>query len=165
MLFGKTGIEQSFEKYLKGKDGVIKAETDAKGNVASENVTEEPVAGNSIALTIDYRLQKVSEDAIKNVINKLKDGTLVGKKISEASAGSVVVLDVETGETLAMASYPSYNINSMVSGISNDELNKLFNDSLRPMYNRAISGTYAPGSTYKMLVGFAGLRARKNNIR
>lgn len=160
-IIGKTGIEQAFEQYLKGKDGVVKAETDAKGNVSSENITEEPIAGNSIALTIDYRLQKNAEEAIENVINGLKDGTLVGKKIKEASAGSVVVLDVESGETLAMASYPSYNINNMVSGITNSELNSLFKDSLKPMYNRAISGTYSPGSTYKMLVGIAGLKAGK----
>lgn len=156
-VIGKTGIEQAFEKYLKGKDGVIKAETDSKGNVSSESIVEEAIAGDSVTLTIDYRLQKTAEEALENVINKLKDGTLVGKKIEEASAGSVVVLDVQTGETLAMANYPTYNINSMVSGISNAELNKLFNDSLKPMYNRAISGTYPPGSTYKMLVGIAGL--------
>ena len=62
-IIGKYGIEQFFEKYLKGKDGVIKAETDAKGNVSSETITEEAVAGNSVALTIDYRLQKVAEDS------------------------------------------------------------------------------------------------------
>ena len=158
-IIGKTGIEQAFEKYLKGKDGVVKAETDSQGNVSSESTTEEAVAGNSIALTIDYRLQKTAEESIENVIKKLQDGTLVGKKVPESSAGSVVVLDIETGETLAMASFPSYNINDMVSGMSASELNKLFNDPLNPMYNRAISGTYAPGSTYKMLVGIAGLKA------
>ena len=163
-VIGKTGIEQSFEKYLKGTDGVIKAETDAKGNVSSENTAKEPIAGNTVALTIDYRLQKTAEDAIERVIYGLKDGSLVGKKIEEASAGSVVVLDVDSGETLAMASYPSYNINNMVSGITTKELNTLFNDSLKPMYNRAISGTYSPGSTYKMLVGIAGLKAGKLTV-
>lgn len=160
-IIGKAGIEQAFEKYLKGKDGVIKAETDSKGNVSSETVAEEPVSGNSISLTIDYRLQKTAEESLVNVINGLKDGTLLGKKISEASAGSVVVLDVESGETLAMANYPTYNINDMVSGISKERLSSLFNDPLKPMYNRAISGTYSPGSTYKMLVGIAGLKAGK----
>ena len=160
-IIGKAGIEQAFEKYLKGKDGVIKAETDSKGNVSSETVAEEPVSGNSISLTIDYRLQKTAEESLVSVINGLKDGTLLGKKISEASAGSVVVLDVESGETLAMANYPTYNINDMVSGISKERLSSLFNDPLKPMYNRAISGTYSPGSTYKMLVGIAGLKAGK----
>lgn len=160
-IIGKAGIEQAFEKYLKGKDGVIKAETDSEGNVSSETVAEEPVSGNSISLTIDYRLQKTAEESLVNVINGLKDGTLLGKKISEASAGSVVVLDVESGETLAMANYPTYNINDMVFGISKERLSSLFNDPLKPMYNRAISGTYSPGSTYKMLVGIAGLKAGK----
>ena len=160
-IVGKDGVEQFFEKYLKGKDGVIKAETDAKGNVSSETITQEAIAGETISLTIDYRLQKVAEKSLKEVIDKLKDGSLLGRKIPEASAGSVVVLDVQSGETLAMASYPTYNINKMSSGISDKELNNLFNDPLKPMYNRAIKGTYSPGSTYKMLVGIAGLKAGK----
>ena len=158
-IIGKSGIEESFEKYLKGKNGVIKAETDTKGNVSSETVVEEDIPGNNVTLTIDYRLQKVSEDALKNTIDGLKNGTLIGKTIPEASAGSVVVLDVNSGEVLAMASYPSYDINAMSSGISAADLKALNSDPLTPMYNRSISGKYSPGSTYKMLVGIAGLKA------
>ncbi len=158
-IVGKSGIEQSFEKYLKGTNGVIKAETDTKGNISSETIVEEAVSGNDIQLTIDYRLQSVAEEALVNTINGLKDGSLIGKTIPEASAGSVVVLDVNSGEVLAMANYPSYDINAISSGMSKEDLKNLFNDPLNPMYNRAISGTYSPGSTYKMLVGLAGLRA------
>ncbi len=158
-IVGKSGIEQSFEKYLKGKNGIIKAETDMKGNVSSETIVEEAVSGNDIQLTIDYRLQSVAKDALVNTINGLKDGSLIGKTIPEASAGSVVVLDVNNGEVLAMVNYPSYDINAMSFGMSNTDLKNLFSDPLNPMYNRAISGTYSPGSTYKMLVGLAGLKS------
>lgn len=156
-VVGKSGIEQSFEKYLKGVDGKKSIETDSKGNVTSETIISDAVAGNNVTLTIDYRLQKVSEDALVNVINGLKDGTLNGKKIPDADSGAVVVLDVRTGEVLAMASYPTYNINEIVDGISQSRWDNLSNDPLKPMYNRAISGIYSPGSTYKMLVGIAGL--------
>ena len=117
-----------------------------------------------MTLTIDYRLQKVAEDSLKNAIYKLKDGTLVGRTIPDADSGAVVVLDVKTGEVLAMVSYPDYDINSLVRGLSSEEWNKLNNDPLNPMYNRAISGTYSPGSTYKMLVGMAGLMNQKITV-
>jgi penicillin-binding protein 2 len=156
-VVGKSGIEQSFEKYLKGVDGKKSIETDNKGNVTSESIVSNAVAGNNVTLTIDYRLQKTSEDALVNTIDRLKNGTLNGKKIPDASAGAVVVLDVKTGGVLAMASYPTYDINQFVDGISQNNWLNLVNDPLRPMYNRAISGTYSPGSTYKMLVATAGL--------
>ena len=156
---GKAGIELSFEKYLKGKDGLKKSETDITGNVSSEEIIEKPVSGKNVTLTIDYRLQKVAQESLEKGISGLKDGTLVGKKVADANSGSVVVLDVETGEVLAMASYPNYDTNLFVNGISTSNWNKLINDPLRPMYNRAISGTYSPGSTYKMLVGIAGVKS------
>ena len=158
-VIGKSGIEKSFEKYLKGQDGEIKVETDTMGNVTNESVLKESVAGNSITLTIDYRLQKVAEESLESCIKGLQDGTLIGKQIPDSNAGAVVVLDVKTGEVLAMASYPSYNINSFVNGITSKEWSALLKDSVKPMVNRAISGKYSPGSTFKMLVGIAGLEA------
>lgn len=154
---GKSGVEQSFEKYLKGIDGEIKVETDSMGNTSSEYTSKEAISGNSVTLTLDYRLQKVAQEALENSISGLRDGTLVGKKVADASSGSVVVLDVQTGEVLAMANYPNYDTNALITGISNTNWNNLVNDPLKPMYNRAISGTFSPGSTYKMLVGIAGL--------
>lgn len=158
-MVGKSGIEQSFEKYLKGKDGVKKVETDSIGNISSENITSEAESGKSITLTIDYRLQKVAEESLLACIQGLQNGTIAGgKKISDANAGAVVVLDVNSGELLASASYPTYDINLFTKGISNEDWKKLSTDTLKPMYNRCISGTYSPGSTYKMLVGIAGLK-------
>lgn len=163
-VIGKSGIEETYEPYLKGKDGVNKVEVDSEGNVTSENITTEPVAGNSVTLTIDYRLQKVAEESLYNAIVGLNNGSLVGKVIPDANAGSVVVLDVQSGEVLAMANYPSYDINNFTSGISYSKWNELINNPVRPMFNRAISGVYSPGSTYKMLVGLAGLRTGKITV-
>lgn len=163
-VVGKAGIEQSFEKYLKGKDGVIKEETDTLGNVSSQAETTEAKSGDNVTLTIDYRLQKVAEESLLNTINGLQNGTLVGKKFSDANAGAVVVLDVDSGEVLASASYPTYDINSLIGGISLKDWNALQNNSLHPMLNRVVSGTYSPGSTFKMLVGMAGLMNGKITV-
>ncbi len=163
-VVGKAGIEQSFEKYLKGKDGVIKEETDTLGNVSSQTETTEAKSGDNVTLTIDYRLQKVAEESLLNTINGLQNGTLVGKKFSDANAGAVVVLDVDSGEVLASASYPTYDINSLIGGISLKDWNALQNNSLHPMLNRVASGTYSPGSTFKMLVGMAGLMNGKITV-
>ena len=163
-IVGKAGIEQSFEKYLRGTDGEVKEETDSLGNVSSQTETVEAKSGSNVTLTIDYRLQKVAEESLLDTITKLQNGTLVGKKFSDANAGAVVVLDVESGEVLASASYPTYDINSLIGGISLSDWNNLQNNSLHPMLNRAISGTYSPGSTYKMLVGMAGLMNGKITV-
>lgn len=163
-VIGKAGIEQSFEKYLRGNDGVIKEETDTLGNVSSQTETTEAKSGDNVTLTIDYRLQKVAEESLLNTINGLQNGTLVGKKFSDANAGAVVVLDVDSGEVLASASYPTYDINSLIGGISIKDWNALQNNSLHPMLNRVVSGIYSPGSTFKMLVGMAGLMNGKITV-
>ena len=163
-VIGKAGIEQSFEKYLRGNDGVIKEETDTLGNVSSQTETTEAKSGDNVTLTIDYRLQKVAEESLLNTINGLQNGTLVGKKFSDANAGAVVVLDVDSGEVLASASYPTYDINSLIGGISIKDWNALQNNSLHPMVNRVVSGIYSPGSTFKMLVGMAGLMNGKITV-
>ena len=165
-IVGKTGIEQTFDKYLKGEDGEKKVETDSKGNVSSEYITKEPVTGSNIRLTIDYRLQKVAQEALETTIEDLRSGKITGKPIPDTDAGSVVVLDCQTGEVLAMVNYPNYDNNLFVEGITNSELQAMQNDKENPMslYNRAISGMYSPGSTFKMLVGIAGLQSGKITV-
>lgn len=158
-MIGKSGIEESMEKYLKGVDGVKKVVTDSLGNVSSEQIITEASSGKDVTLTIDYRIQNVVENALKNTLWNLQTGGYGKEPIYEAQSGSCVVLDVETGEVLAIASYPEYNINSFVDGISSSEWNSLISDAQKPMFNRAISGTYSPGSTYKMLMGIAGLES------
>lgn len=156
-VIGIAGIEASFEEYLKGTDGTRKIETDSLGNVTSETDTKEAKQGDTVTLTIDYRLQKVAQEALISTINGLNNGTISGNPVQDANAGTVVVLDCKTGETLAMVNYPSYDNNLFVGGISNSDWEKISENALNPMYNRAISGLYSPGSTYKMLVGLAGL--------
>ena len=158
-MIGKSGVEESMEKYLKGVDGVKKVVTDSLGNVSSEQIITEASSGKDVTLTIDYRIQNVVENALKNTLWNLQTGGYGKEPIYEAQSGSCVVLDVETGEVLAIASYPEYNINSFVDGISSSEWNSLISDVQKPMFNRAISGTYSPGSTYKMLMGIAGLES------
>jgi len=158
------GIEQAFEKYLKGIDGVNRVEVDSYGTVSTENVSTKSITGQNVTLTIDYRLQKVAEESLVKVINQIKTGTPTMKKHEDASAGSVVVLDTVTGEVLAMVSYPSFDINSFVDGIKYKDWNVLNTSTLRPMFNRSISGLYSPGSTYKMLVGLAGLTTGKITV-
>ena len=163
-IVGKTGIEQFFEEYLRGTDGQVKEETDTLGNVSSHTESIETKSGNNVTLTIDYRLQKVAEESLLNTIKSLQDGSLVGKRFEDANAGAVVVLDTESGEVLASASYPTYDINSLIGGISISDWNNLQNNSLHPMLNRVVSGTYSPGSTFKMLVGMAGLMNGKITV-
>ena len=107
-MIGKAGVEESMENYLKGIDGVKKVVTDSLGNVTSETVTKEAESGNNVTLTIDYRIQNVVENALKSTLQNLKSGALSKNPIPEAQSGSCVVLDVETGEVLAMVSYPDY---------------------------------------------------------
>ena len=156
---GKVGIEKIFEKYLRGTNGKKVSETDSEGNVSNQTITEEAITGDTIKLTIDYRLQDTAEKALKDTIDGIRDGSLVtfSDEKFEANAGAVVALDVNTGEVLALASYPTYDINDFVNGISYAKWKELNENSLNPMFNRAISGTYSPGSTYKMLVAICGL--------
>ena len=158
-VIGKTGVEESMEKYLKGADGKKKVITDSLGNVTSETIVKEATSGNNLTLTIDYRIQNVVEKALKTTLYNLQMGITSKNPVPEAQAGSCVVLDVESGEILAIASYPEYNINSFINGISSKDWNLLMNNAQKPMFNRAISGVYSPGSTYKMLVGLAGLES------
>ncbi len=158
--YGKLGVELTFEKYLKGTDGVKKVETDREGNISSDTTVQEAVTGKTLRLTLDYRLQKVAQEALESTIEGIKNGSLTFNKkgIEDASAGAVVVLNCQTGEVLAMANYPNYDNNLFINGISNENWNKISKDPLKPMYNRAISNAFSPGSAFKMLVGIAGLQ-------
>jgi len=154
-IIGKMGIEVFLEEYLKGENGTIRTEVDALGKSTYEYVYKEAVSGLDVTLTIDYRLQSIAEKALKNRITSLaneKNG-----KYTDANSGAVVITNVNTGEVLALASYPSFDPNLFISGISYDDWNKLNNNPSIPMYNRATQGTYSPGSTFKMISAIAGL--------
>ncbi|MDD2628086.1 MAG: penicillin-binding protein 2 [Clostridia bacterium] len=156
---GKMGLEQSMEKYLKGKDGTLRTQVDSMGIANDEIVHKEAVTGKNITLTIDYRLQKVAEDSLQTVIYDVAHGLKGYKKSPEASSGSIVVLDINTAEVLAMASYPTFDPNDFIDGISYNKWKEINNNKTKPMFNRAITGTYSPGSTFKMLSGIAALES------
>lgn len=156
-IIGKTGIEQVFEKYLRGTDGVKQIGMSVEGIVTDEYIAEEAVAGNDIMLTIDADLQRITEEALANNIAMMQNGELSGAET--ASEGAAVVINVKTGEVLAMASYPNYNPSLFVDGISTENWNNYLNDERHPLTNKAISSIAPPGSTYKMTTAIAGLES------
>lgn len=152
-LIGKTGIQYVFEDLLKGKNGIRQIDMNIDGTVTGEYIEQEAVAGNDIVLTIDSNLQAITEKALKDNIIKISTGGFSSR--SDANAGAVVVMNVKTGEVLAMASYPDYEPQLFINGISNEKYQEYQQKSA--LYNRAISGTYAPGSIFKMVSAIAGL--------
>ena len=156
-LIGKTGIQYVFEKYLRGKNGIRQIDMDVNGNITGEYITEEPIVGADVQLTIDADIQAVAEKALKDDIEKISNGGYAER--SEATAGAVVVMNTKTGEILALASYPNFEPQLFVNGISSEKY-KEYNDE-QALYNRAISGAYAPGSTFKMVTAMAGLETGK----
>ncbi|MBQ8144289.1 MAG: penicillin-binding protein [Butyricicoccus sp.] len=141
-IVGKSGMERALEEYLRGKDGARTIETDVSGAITSDRDDSAPVPGNNCILTIDLGLQQVAENSLEEHLTALP-GT---------EGGAAVVIDVNSGEVLAMASYPTYDLSTWHA-----DYNELLEDPLLPLYNRAIAGVYAPGSTYKPLTAVAAL--------
>lgn len=165
-IVGKTGAERAFESYLHGVDGRVTTWYDAEGAVTGVEVRQEASAGNNVYLTIDIGLTERAEKILASNIARINDqreqealdaaleaGLTEPEPIEEAEGGAVVMLDVRTGEVIAMASYPTYdlaNLRQTWSAISSDPL--------KPLWNRATYGPYNPGSTFKMVTALAGLR-------
>ena len=149
-VVGKSGIEKQYDQRLKGTNGLIAWEVDAMGRTVSndEYVLEEPIAGDNLYLTIDSKLQQKVYDALKD-----------GVKEYGASGGAGVIQDVNTGEVLALVTYPSYDNNLFVGGISYKNYNKIIKNSQNPLLNRSIAAQVPPGSTFKTLVATAALDA------
>jgi penicillin-binding protein 2 len=137
---GKSGIEKSYDLDLRGTAGTSQVEVNAFGRVVRELAREEGLAGQDMALSLDMELQD-----------------LAVKRCSAQGSASCVLIDSWTGEVLAMASTPSFDPGAFSAGLSTAMWQKLITDPLNPLHNKAISGTYAPGSTFKLLVGLAGL--------
>ena len=154
-ITGKTGIESVFEKYLKGKDGVKQIDMSVDGTVAAEYVSEEAIGGSDIVLTIDSNLQSITENALKENMEKISNGGFT--QSYQTKSGSVVVMNVKSGEVLAMASYPEFEPQQFVGGISAAKFDEY--KSSQGLFDRAISGSYAPGSTFKMITAIAGLES------
>lgn len=160
-IIGKTGIQYVFEDLLKGKNGIRQIDMDIDGTVTGEYIAKEAIAGSDVVLTIDSNVQAITEKALKDNITKISTGGFSSR--SDANAGAVVVMNVKTGEVLAMASYPDYEPQLFVNGISNEKYEEYTKGSA--LYNRAISGTYAPGSIFKMVTAIAGLETGVINTK
>jgi len=146
-LIGKEGIEKVYDLDLKGKDGILKVEQNNKGKIISQDTLVDAVSGNDIILTIDLNLQKRAESALGNMVDYIRR-----EVASDVSGGAVVVLDVHSGEILAIASNPTYSLENFER-----DYEKNNNNPDKPFWNRAVSGTYEPGSTYKIVTSVAGL--------
>lgn len=154
---GKTGIEYSFEKYLKGQDGIKQTDMSIDGTITGEYVTEEAVSGADVTLTINANIQETAEESLKELIEKIKNGGF--GKAYEAKSGAAVVLNVKTGEVLAMCSYPDYEPQLFIDGISIEKWNEYTGGERSALLNRTIQSTYAPGSVFKMATAIAGLES------
>ncbi|MBO8158785.1 penicillin-binding protein 2 [Thermosyntropha sp.] len=158
-LVGKAGVEKTYEKELRGKYGARRVEVDAAGRPIRELVTLEPVRGNNLYLTIDMDLQKVMEKSLDDTLQRLQESGY-----TKAKVGAAVVIDVKTGEILAMASKPDLNPDDWKGNLTPEKALYYFPqgkyyDPLNPgaAINRAIQATYPPGSTFKPITGMAAL--------
>ena len=136
---GKNGLESYFNSKLTGKSGYKKIEVNAYNIPIKDIEKDDPEKGNDLKLTIDLRLQKFIYD-----------------RVSDMTA-AIVVMNVETGEIIALVSTPSFDVNNFVDGISNKEWIELVNNDKKPLYNKTISALYAMGSTFKPVVAIAAL--------
>ena len=138
-ISGKHGLERFFDEYVRGRRGAELVEVNVYGREIKNLGRIDPVSGHNMMLTIDADLQKAAWQAI------------------EGKAGSAVVMDPRNGEILAMVSSPSFDPNLFNEGISSDLWNQLQNNPFAPLSNKAISGQYPPGSTYKLIIAAAAL--------
>ena len=137
---GQSGVEYAFEQYLRGTDGVRTITTDKTGNVVSETDTVPAQAGDTVALTLDASLQATAEDALGEYVPQLNDGE---------GGGAAVAIDISDGSVLCCASWPTFDPATLTYDDAYSDLS--------PLFNRALQGTYSPGSTYKMVTATAGL--------
>ncbi|MBQ8409752.1 MAG: hypothetical protein IJY39_12910 [Clostridia bacterium] len=141
-VIGLDGCEAAFEEYLRGEDGVMIVTEDENGNIIDSRIEKEPVAGKDVYLTIDIDLQIAAEDGLAHAVARLGVG----------DAGALTAIDPDNGEVLALASYPTFDLSTY-----GEDYNELLANSANPLYNRALDGLYAPGSTFKIGMVAAGI--------
>ncbi len=150
---GKSGIELWAEDELHGEDGEVSYYIDAKGNIIDSRVTKKPVSGKTVVLTLDSKIQRKTQDMLENTVKTLRatGGT--------ATAGSAVVIDINSGGVICSANYPTYDSSSL-----SKKYNELLNDPRKPLTDRAFQGVYPIGSTIKPAVAAAALETGKYNL-
>ena len=150
---GQIGLEYSLEEYLRGQDGIKEIDMAVNGATTGEYIAQDAVSGTDIVLTIDANLQRITENALRENIEKIRNG---GFGISyEAKGGAAVVMNVNTGEILSMVSLPDFEPQQFIGGISVAKWNEYMQGN--SLFNRAVQGAYAPGSIFKMVTATAGL--------
>lgn len=147
---GKSGIEKLYEEYLRGTDGEMTYVLDSQGNIVSSEMTKAPLQGNTVVLTIDKKLQKLAQTTYEENAEYC-DRTYK----TSIQGGCVIAVEVNTGRVLASANYPSYTMNEYKFGYDS-----LLADDKKPLFDRALNGTYAPGSLIKMAMAVAALEER-----
>lgn len=165
-MVGKDGVEYAFEDTLHGEDGIVLETKNASGTVLSTVYEKEPIPGDHVYLTIDITLQEQVErilnsamvDMIKTREQERAEGLARGdynpEMKDEITGAAAVVVDVKTGEPLAMASWPTYDVSTIIENYS-----ELLKEPNAPLFNRALMGAYAPGSTFKLCTAIAALTA------
>ncbi len=160
-LVGQSGFELAFEKYLHGTDGwrvdVVYADGTLKQQYYLKDkngVEQKPISGKNVEVTIDLNLQRAAEDSMEAMITQLRATAEEGKKVdgADVEGGAVVVMNVKTGQVLACASYPTYDL-----GTYFENFESLKEAQYAPLFNRALQAAYPPGSTYKMSTAIAGI--------
>src|SRR6266508_4529917 len=159
---GKAGVEQMFESELRGQPHVQKLEVDSRGRVVSVLEDRPAVPGKDVQLTIDIDIQRIAEESLAQGMEGARDIRDLNDEEDfttyNAGAGSVIVLNPNDGSLVAMASAPDYDPAAFTNGIPSDTFDEFESkDSNFPLLNRAIQGQYAPGSTFKLITGLAGL--------
>lgn len=150
-VIGKNGIEQAMESELRGQNGERTLQKDSDGKVISEEQTIAPVPGSAVVLTIDYQLQKKVEAALDETVKEMR-GQAAGYDGQDISSGAAVVLDLSDNSIKAIASWPTFDINRYY-----EDYGKLLNDPDNPLFNRALDGGFAPGSTFKPAMAIGAL--------
>ena len=156
---GKTGIEYVCEKYLKGTDGIKQTDMSIDGATTGEYITKEAIAGSDVYLTIDAKVQQAAEQSLKTNIEKINTGGF--GEVRKVDSGCAVVLNVKTGEVIALVSYPDFEPQLFVDGISTEKWNEYTQEGKSALLNRTIQSAYAPGSIFKMVPAIAGLETNK----
>ncbi len=160
---GQSGLELAFEEYLHGVDGIRVDRVTVDGTLVEQyylkdanGVEQKPIAGKNVEITIDLNLQRTAEESLANLITALRATAQEDKHVdgSDVEGGAVVVMDVKTGQVLACASYPTYNLSTF-----REDWDSLKEAEYAPLFNRALQATYPPGSTYKMSMVIAATEA------
>ncbi len=146
-VIGKEGLESQYDAYLRGTPGGEEIEVNAQGQLVRRLGPVDPIPGNSLVLSVDWRLQQLAETALRDQLRR------AGKLRKRRLAGAVVAIDPRDGGILALASYPNFDPNDFTNGIKESTYASYLNDPLRPLYNRAIAAATPTGSTFKMVTG------------